>query len=223
MSGMHAIAAATFEGNPVDVDFGTGSGPALGGVGGGEGPSSGITYIHRMENALSSNLAFAALFAFPPCSNLISCPFIKEIPQMKKKYLSAFTLIELLVAIAIIIILVAIATPAFNTVLERGKVTKDLSNLRQIGLATQIYLNDNNGVLFTAGGIWMTQLHPKYLPAWKIFQSPFDKRAASELDANAPISYGLNGNPGSGSSIAGLSMDRITSPSVFIMFARAQA
>jgi len=142
---------------------------------------------------------------------------------MNKKFSRALTLIELLVAIAIIFILVAIATPVFNGVLERAKVTTDMSNLRQIGVATQTYLNDNNGVLFTAGGIWMTQLHPKYLAAWKIFQSPFDKRAASELDASAPISYGLNGNPGSGSSIAGLSMDRITNPSVFIMFAPAQA
>ena len=64
MSGMHAIAAATFEGKPVDVDCGPGSGPALGGVGGGIGSSSGMTYIHRMENALSSNLTFAALFRF---------------------------------------------------------------------------------------------------------------------------------------------------------------
>jgi prepilin-type N-terminal cleavage/methylation domain-containing protein len=134
----------------------------------------------------------------------------------------AFTLIELIVVIAIIAILAGIAIPAFNSVYERAKVTKDLSNLRQIGAATQMYMNDNNGVLFTAGGIWMTQLHPKYLPVWKIFQSPFDKRAASELDANAPISYGLNGNPGSGSSIAGLPMDRVANPSVFIMFAPAQ-
>ncbi len=57
----------------------------------------------------------------------------------------AFTLIELLVVIATIIILFAIATPVFNSVLERAKVTKDLSNLRQIGLATQLYMNDNSG------------------------------------------------------------------------------
>ncbi len=37
-----------------------------------------------------------------------------------------------------------------------------------------------------------------------IFQSPFDKRAASEVDASAPISYGLNGNTkGGASGIAG--------------------
>ncbi len=142
---------------------------------------------------------------------------------MAKNFSRAFTLIELLVVIAVIAILATVAYPVYTSVQERAKVTKDMNNLRQIGLATQTYMNDNDGVLFTAGGIWMTQLHPKYLAAWSIFQSPFDTRAPSEVDASAPISYGLNGNPGSGSSIAGLSVDRITNPSVFIMFAPAQA
>ena len=63
ISGMQAIAAATFEGKPVAVEFGPGSGPGLGGGGGG-GCSSGTTYIHKMGVALSSNLVFAALFRF---------------------------------------------------------------------------------------------------------------------------------------------------------------
>jgi hypothetical protein len=58
------MAAAKFEGKPVDVDFGPGSGPALGGGGDEIGSWSGITYIHKMEIALSSNLDFAALFCF---------------------------------------------------------------------------------------------------------------------------------------------------------------
>jgi len=64
ISGMQAIAAATFEGKPVDVDCGPGSGPGPAEGGGGIGSWSGITYIHKMENALSSNLALAALFRF---------------------------------------------------------------------------------------------------------------------------------------------------------------
>lgn len=135
----------------------------------------------------------------------------------------AFTLIELLVVIAVIAVLISIAYPVYTGILERGKVTKDMNNLRQIGIATQTYLNDNDGVLFSTAagaGTWMAQLHPKYLSSWNIFQSPFDRRAASEVDANAPISYGLNGVP---PSIVGVSADRITKPSVFIMFAPAQA
>src|SRR6266516_3674515 len=142
---------------------------------------------------------------------------------MTRNFSRAFTLVELFVVMAVIAILLSIAYPTYTGILERARITKDMNNLRQIGLATQTYMNDNDGVLFTAGGIWMTQLHPKYLSAWNIFQSPFDRRAASEVDASAPISYGLNGNPGSGSSIVGLSVDKITKPSVFIMFAPAQA
>lgn len=57
ISGMQAIAAATFEGKPVDVDVGPGSGPATGGGDGGVGASSGMTYIHKMTDLLSSNSA----------------------------------------------------------------------------------------------------------------------------------------------------------------------
>ena len=61
-SGMQARAAATLEGKPVDADFGPSSG--LEGGGGGVGSGSGMIYIHRMQNPLSSNLTFAALFRF---------------------------------------------------------------------------------------------------------------------------------------------------------------
>src|SRR5215471_10855701 len=73
INGMQASAAATFEGNPVALDFGPSSGPGAGGGEGGVGSWSGMTYLHRMENALSSNLAFAALFSFrsPPRRNII--------------------------------------------------------------------------------------------------------------------------------------------------------
>jgi hypothetical protein len=61
---MQAIAAAMFEGKPVEVGFGPSSGPGLDGGGGGIGSWSGMIYIHKMQNALSSILAFGTLFAF---------------------------------------------------------------------------------------------------------------------------------------------------------------
>ncbi len=139
-----------------------------------------------------------------------------------KNSVRGFTLIELLVVITVIAILASIALPVFSSVQEKARATQDMNNLRQLGIATQTYMNDHDGVIFTAGGNWMTELHTKYLPAWKIFQSPFDKRAASEIDASAPISYGLNGNPIDGNtSIAGLSSDKIVRPSAFILMAPA--
>ena len=47
----------------------------------------------------------------------------------------AFTLIELLVVIAVVAIIATIAYPVYTGVLERGKVTQDMNNLRQVGLA----------------------------------------------------------------------------------------
>jgi prepilin-type N-terminal cleavage/methylation domain-containing protein len=144
---------------------------------------------------------------------------------MQRNLSRGFSLIELLVVIILIVILASIAYPTYTAIQERAKATQDMSNLRQIGLATQMYLNDNDSVLFLSSADWMSQLHPKYLPAWAILQSPFDKRAASENGTAAPISpvsYGLNGNPKSGTSIAGLLMDKVTNPSAFIVFAPAQ-
>jgi prepilin-type N-terminal cleavage/methylation domain-containing protein/prepilin-type processing-associated H-X9-DG protein len=135
----------------------------------------------------------------------------------------AFTLIEVMVVLAIIVIMMAMVYPAFTTISERAKATKDMSNLRQIGMATQTYLNDNDGVLFSPGTTWMSQLEPKYFSVWRVLQSPFDKRSSSEKGTNAPvspISYGVNVRiyPNN----TAMSATKITNPTGFILFAPAQ-
>jgi len=74
-----------------------------------------------------------------------------SIPKSKIKNLKSFTLIELLVVVAIIAVLVAVLLPAIANARERAKEVICLSNLRQLGLAVRMYLDDNQMSLFNVG------------------------------------------------------------------------
>lgn len=67
---------------------------------------------------------------------------------------AAFSLVELLVVIGIIALLVAILLPTLAVMREHGRRTQCLSNLRSIGQAGLMHVNEHRGYLPIGGWQW---------------------------------------------------------------------
>jgi prepilin-type processing-associated H-X9-DG protein/prepilin-type N-terminal cleavage/methylation domain-containing protein len=81
----------------------------------------------------------------------------------------AFTLLELLVVIAIIAILAALLLPVLSAAKQRAKATQCLNNMKQIILATKLYLDDNREAMVP---LWVEQGAPGW-PSWTFDAATF--------------------------------------------------
>lgn len=81
------------------------------------------------------------------CNMIARLEWMNMTPRTRNLYRrrSAFTLLELLTVIALISILLAVLLPVFNKVRKAGREKVCVSNLRQLGLAFSMYMQDNDG------------------------------------------------------------------------------
>ena len=122
-----------------------------------------------------------------------------EITRRKSNSRAAFTLIELLVVIAIIAILAAMLLPALSRAKESGRRIACLNNLRQLGLAAQMYAGDSQGTYPPRSLVnrWPNRFYDSYGKNLKILLCPSEMTPTNGTGINvadsAPRSYLING------------------------------
>ena len=111
--------------------------------------------------------------SYPRC---ICLPLGKNRSMVRSRTRAAFTLIELLVVVAVIALLAALLLPALKNARKSGKRAVCISNLRQIGLAIFMYVDENNGWMPTDSHVNAGSFHYGGMPGAFSYSTRFLNR-----------------------------------------------
>jgi prepilin-type N-terminal cleavage/methylation domain-containing protein/prepilin-type processing-associated H-X9-DG protein len=142
---------------------------------------------------------------------------------------SGFTLVESLVVISLLALLISLLLPALARARDVATQISCLSNIRQLGIAGQVYISDygmHPPIYFKVGTVttrWMDSLK-SYIPkSSAVYQCPSDPlKIASTWDPDIVLSFGVNTYNFAGNAHCfwyGVPADRVVRPAKTIFMA----